>query len=275
MTPAPSVGRIVHVHHKDFKGQPRPAQITFVHEDGTVALNMQRASGIDETYKILPLSKMTLHDSPPNGPELEGGEYWANWMPYQTGGERAAKQQDVTSMDNELAEVQRRVGDLERRVREINPGVAPAPLRLAAGAEAMRPLSLNVGFIAAKTHAGWLGDWDRSYSPYNKPWEALSDQARRGISRQARNAVDHLAEQLHAAGIAYEIADPYAEMGPGPIPEMDEAPTQPLDLGKVRDSIGQDGFLINEDEVRKVIEHVIRVHGLRLHIPAPTPAPFG
>lgn len=226
MTPTPSVGRIVHVHHKDFKGQPRPAQITFVHEDGSVALNVQRASGIDESYKIVPIPKITLHESPPNGPELEGGGYWANWMPYQTGGERKAE---------------------------------------------LKPLSLNVGYIAATTHLGWLNDWDRSYSPYNKPWEALSDQARRGISRQARNAVDHIAEQLHAAGIAYEIADPYAEMKPGPIPEMDEAPTKPIDLGKVRDSIGQDGFALTEDEVRKVIEHVIRVHGLRLHLPAPAP----
>lgn len=321
MSPIASVGRAVHVHHKSFKSQPRPATISFVHPDGSVALNAHRSLGVDENPKGFQIAKIELQTSPPTQAQLEElftqagpDAYYANWPPY-VGEQRPPNEQGQRTdlhretVPTERDAVNRMVGLHDMQIKAIglavsmllderpdirlkvdklmgtshdrnpsnpDPRQAPAEPRAGrigpAGIEAKplatEPLSLNVGYMAAQVHERWRTERARDYSPYNKPWEALSDQARRGISRQARQAVDCLAEQLTSRGIPFTIDDPYEAMESGSIPEIDGVPTKPFDMEKIREEVAGSEMMFERREIEVILNAVAKVHGLKLHVPA-------
>ena len=69
------------------------------------------------------------------------------------------------------------------------------------------PNTISVDFCVSKAHAGWLASGDRSYSPFNKPWDQLTVDERRQISRQAAQTLAIANE--NGAGIL--IIDEYVQ----------------------------------------------------------------
>ncbi len=71
--------------------------------------------------------------------------------------------------------------------------------------------TLSINKIASAVHASWLKSGDRSYSPFNMQWPALTPEHRKQISRQVRMTLEHVRE------VAPDIkfVDEYEQPGPG------------------------------------------------------------
>lgn len=100
----------------------------------------------------------------------------------------------------------------ERDTKPAEPGTQTAgELRGMVGRAAPDRDPISVNFLARTVHASWLAERDRGYSPFAKPWNQLSPEARRQISRQARMNLDI----INAAGFAVPFVDEYVPIAPG------------------------------------------------------------
>lgn len=53
------------------------------------------------------------------------------------------------------------------------------------GNQPFETVEISIDAVAGTCHASWLADGDRSYSPVNAPWSALTEEQRRQVSRSA------------------------------------------------------------------------------------------
>lgn len=71
----------------------------------------------------------------------------------------------------------------------------------------------SINAMACTIHEQWRKERDRSYSPFNKPWSALTAEERQQSSRRTRDVVD----ALRAEGVDVPFIDEYAQPGPGDV----------------------------------------------------------
>lgn len=182
----PTVGRIVHVYATEFGSQPLPAIVTFVHQDGSgqVDASLVRRSSDPSAKNLLGMERVTVNDHPPTPEKLAVNPVWVCWP-------------------------------------SITSSAPPAIVRIKDEDDEPILVEFNIDFMACEVHESWRAAADRTYSPFNKPWEELSEQARRHISRQARKVMElSIGAMEPIPGVEFTINDAYAEMSDGPAPEM-------------------------------------------------------
>lgn len=79
---------------------------------------------------------------------------------------------------------------------------------------------IQLSTIAQTVHEEWLAATDRTYSPFNKPWDDLSPAARAHIGRQAFRLLELVSERYPE--IVWED-DLGAASPPDVVPEIEDA----------------------------------------------------
>ena len=204
----PTLGRVVHVYAARQWSGPRAGIVAMAWPDsGCANVNLQldgctdaqllsfmRASPQGTTLPSIPVFD-PLTDEERKAITLD---YWAEWMPFQVSQQQAEIPKRLTALEDRVsqaAEWGEKVEGLEGRLAEAESKLGTLltqfaeELRNIPGGAAMNfpPVKFSLADMTRSNHEKWLAGGDRSYSPYNRPWNQLSVKERREISRTVQN----------------------------------------------------------------------------------------
>lgn len=121
----------------------------------------------------------------------------------------------LTRLDEGLGKLERVVENateaLDARLRKLEAsGLCAAAEALTRATAAIKTPgeSIDIDFVAGEIHREWLAGADRSYSPFNKPWQDLTVEQRAQTSRQTAGVVQFLQSRGHLRGV--KVIDIYA-----------------------------------------------------------------